>query len=158
LLPTDSFDDPAVLRRRFTALSGGATTAQRGVDSLPRIAVTAVAIAEGAAAAQLLVPTTAEFFADHFPRRPVYPATLLADAQKQLGLRVAARALDAAPEHVRLFRIGDFKVRAFSPPGQVLELTAQPRPRSDDAVAVDTSVQADGRRIASATFSYCTTP
>jgi 3-hydroxymyristoyl/3-hydroxydecanoyl-(acyl carrier protein) dehydratase len=154
LLPTDSFDDPAALRRRFTALCGGATSAARDTDTLPQVAVTMI----DAADAQLRIPTTAEFFADHFPRRPVYPATLLAEAQNQLGLRIAARLLDAAPGRVRLFRIGDFKVRAFSPPGQVLELSAHSRPRSEDTVAVETSVQADGRRIASATFSYCTTP
>jgi len=158
LLPTDSFDDPASLRRRFVTLCGAAPTAHRSADCLPRVALSAAVFVDGAAGAQLCIPAAAEFFAEHFPRRPVYPATLLAEAQNQLGLLLAARVLAAAPEHVRLFRIADFKVRAFSSPGQVLELTAQPRPRSGDTVVVDTSVQADGRRIASATFGYRATP
>ena len=40
--------------------------------------------------ANLNVPREATFFADHFPRNPVFPATLLLDAQ----IRVAAELVE----------------------------------------------------------------
>ena len=50
------------------------------------------------------VPAEAPFFADHFPRCPVFPATLLLDAQ----IRIAAqrRRYDADAQE-RLFELSD---------------------------------------------------
>ncbi len=45
----------------------------------------------------LAVPADAPFFRDHFPRRPVFPATLLLDAQIGLALAVAAESGRFAP-------------------------------------------------------------
>ena len=61
------------------------------------------------------VPATAPFFADHFPRRPVFPATLLLDAQIGLALR-ARRATPPTglPARRRApSRMTHVKVRSF---------------------------------------------
>jgi 3-hydroxymyristoyl/3-hydroxydecanoyl-(acyl carrier protein) dehydratase len=72
------------------------------------------------------VPDAAPFFADHFPRRPVFPATLLLDQQIRLALDLAATATHwPANARVRPSRMTHVKVRSFMPPGSVLELTAE---------------------------------
>ncbi|MEI8334007.1 MAG: transcription termination factor NusA, partial [Chloroflexota bacterium] len=64
------------------AVPAGAVTP----DAATPDAATPVAVAVPA------VPAAAPFFADHFPRRPVFPATLLLDAQIRLALPLAAQS------------------------------------------------------------------
>ena len=90
MLPLAEFDDPARDGRAFALLCDGGAPAGRfhGVDVPP------VARDRGAGRRQartLDVPASAPFFNDHFPRRPVFPATLLLDAQIELA-RVRRRS------------------------------------------------------------------
>ncbi len=159
LLPMEAFDDPAAVRQRFERLCAGpATAAGRGASGVPSVTVEPAEILDGTARAQLRVPLAAEFFVDHFPRRPVFPASLLAEAQNRITRPIVARALGTVPEGVGIVRIADFKVRAFSPPGQVLELGAVARPAHEDGAVVDVSAHADGRRIGAGTFTYRALP
>jgi 3-hydroxymyristoyl/3-hydroxydecanoyl-(acyl carrier protein) dehydratase len=160
LLPAKAFDDPAALRQRFAALCAGPLPAGTGgaEGALPRAELSALALEDGTATAQLHVPTAAPFFADHFPRRAVYPAALLADAQNQVAAPLAAQALGVAPERVRPAHVADFKVRAFSPPGQMLDLSAVAHPSADGAVAVAVSASVEGRRIATGVLGYRVAP
>ena len=155
LLPMELFDDPAAVRERAELLRGEQLPERAsGDDELPRAQLTAIELHAESARARLSVPQSAPFFADHFPRRPVYPATLLADAQNQLALPLAARALGVAVDRVRPARVSDFKVRSFSPPGQVLELVAETRPMRDDCAVVAISASAEGKRVASGALDY----
>ena len=73
------------------------------------------------AEADLDVPVDARFFADHFPRRHVFPATLLLHAMIGLAVEVSAEAgLRLVPS-----RMSNVKVRSFTPPGQRLQLEAK---------------------------------
>ena len=85
LLPAHTFDDPGALRQRFAALCAGPLPPGAGgaEGALPGAELSDLALADGTATALLRIPAAAPFFADHFPRRPVYPAALLADAQSQ---------------------------------------------------------------------------
>ena len=101
------------------------------------------------------MPATAAFFEDHFPRRPVFPATLLLDARLQLASRVAAQA--AGETRLSLTRITNVKVRAFTAPGATLLLSAQlAAPGSDDLepYMVKLTAQAEGKTIASAKMYF----
>ena len=72
------------------------------------------------------MPTEAPFFADHFPRRPVFPGTLLMRSNLQLVAALAAEI--PLPVHARewgLQSVADVKLRAFIAPGEVLELEAK---------------------------------
>jgi 3-hydroxymyristoyl/3-hydroxydecanoyl-(acyl carrier protein) dehydratase len=160
LLPAEVFDDPAALRQRLAALRAGAPAAGTGgaEGEIPRAHLAAIDLDEGSARAQLHIPTAAPFFADHFPRRPVYPASLLADAQNQLAGPLAARVLGVAPARARLSRVADFKVRSFSPPGQTLELVAEVRPPAGVGVRIAVSASTAGKRIASGGLEYCLAP
>ncbi len=99
----------------------------------------------------LAVPATAPFFNDHFPRRPVFPATLMLDAQIDLALAVAAESphwpagIPLAP--VRMTHV---KVRSFTLPGQVLRLGVELRAPQDNVVTCMLSAQCDGKPVATA--------
>jgi 3-hydroxymyristoyl/3-hydroxydecanoyl-(acyl carrier protein) dehydratase len=155
-LPLDSFDDPAAVRARFAALRAGSTgLPPLSPADLPAPDLRDLTIRGTTGRADLWVPTAAPFFADHFPRQPVYPASLLAAAQNELAKRVAASVFDVPPEDVAPTLIADFKVRAFSPPGQRLVLSAEAQPPQGERVSVAlTAVQGDGQRIASSMMEY----
>ena len=97
------------------------------------------------------VPTTTSFFADHFPRRAVFPATLLLNAQMRLALQLAAGAV---PEHAAMMlvpsRMTNVKMRSFILPGQTVEIAAEIAPSKDDNVTTMLSASVDGRKVATA--------
>ena len=158
LLPVEVFDDPDALRRRLAELRAG-TAPPRTDSALPRGVLSAIEPLEGGAHRALLaVPTAAPFFADHFPRRAVYPASLLADAQSQLGLLVAAAVLGLDRTRLRAAALRDFKVRAFSEPGQLLTLHAVPDGVRDGLATVRVSAEAGGKRVASGALDYRVAP
>lgn len=156
LLPMDGFDDPAAVRARLAALrEGGAPPGAGGLEGdIPRLRVPAIELRAGAARAQLRVPESAPFFTDHFPRRPVFPASLLAEAFGQLAAPLAAQVLADTTERLRPAGVADFKVRSFSPPGQVLDLAADAGEANGDRAAVRVSATAEGRRVASAVLEF----
>lgn len=156
LLPMEIFDDPAAVRARFDAL-GAPPPAGAMAGSVLNPDLSGVELGTDSVSGQLRVPTAAPFFADHFPLRPVYPASLLAAALSQLAAPLAAQLLDAAPGGVRTARLLEYKVRSFSPPGQHLELTGEPRGIRDGAAAIRVRASADGKRVASGVLEYCRT-
>jgi 3-hydroxymyristoyl/3-hydroxydecanoyl-(acyl carrier protein) dehydratase len=151
MLPVAEFDDPEALAARFAMLcDGGAPPGRfRGV-ALPAVVRTGGVPGESGTGT-LAVPADAPFFRDHFPRRPVFPATLLLDAQIGLALAVAAESgrwtAGAAMAPVRMTNV---KVRSFTPPGQTLALAAQLRPGADEAPTFQLTAEADGRTVATA--------
>jgi 3-hydroxymyristoyl/3-hydroxydecanoyl-(acyl carrier protein) dehydratase len=155
MLPVEEFDSPAALRERFQLLR--ATGAEPGrFHGVPDFAVTPDGGTSGASLrGTLRVPKAAPFFADHFPRRPVFPATLLLDAQIRLGLELAAQAQDlprgAAPEPARMTHV---KMRSFIAPGAVLTIGAELAAAAQGSGKVMLSAQDDGRTVATARLEY----
>lgn len=149
MLPVEEFDSPAALAARFELLRGaGAEPGRfRGVAT-PAI-VPGDHVAGESLAATLQVPAAAPFFADHFPRRPVFPATLLLDAQIRLGVQLAREAADRPagrePVPVRLTHV---KMRSFIAPGDTLTLGAQRAPSGEPRILL--SAQANGKSVATA--------
>ncbi len=89
MLPAEDFDDPGALRERFRQLV--ATPRLPPLTTLPDVAASCawreIERDPGARlVAELTVPHQALFFADHFPRKPVFPATLFLDAQIRLAI------------------------------------------------------------------------
>lgn len=138
MLPVADFDAPEALAARLELLRGsGAQPGRfRGVEPAP---VTPIAGEPGAAL--LHVPASAPFFADHFPRRPVYPATLLLDALIGLALRVAPSG------HVPAL-LTNVKVRSFTEPGAQLRIEAVAA--ADDASRIQLAARAGDRNVATA--------
>ena len=149
MLPVADFDDPQALAARFALLTAeGAPPGRfRGV-ALPPVVRTGGVPGESATGT-LAVPADAPFFHDHFPRRPVFPATLLLDAQIGLALALAAES-GRWPAGAQLapVRMTNVKVRSFTPPGQVLALTATMKPLQDGVATFQLAAAAEGRTVA----------
>src|ERR1700730_5207091 len=123
MLPVEDFDSPDDMREHFLLLcgDGAAGGAFDGIDPAP-MAVTARVQGESVRA-NLQVPRHARFFADHFPRNPVFPATLLLDSQIRLATTLAREVIGhtGAPVPARMTHV---KMRSFIAPGQLVELNA----------------------------------
>src|SRR5207248_10903355 len=77
MAPAAEFDDPQALRDRFALLCGDGAV-PGSFAGVPTISLIRTGGEFGQSArATLQVPASAPFFADHFPRRPVFPGTLL---------------------------------------------------------------------------------
>ena len=138
MLPVADFDDPAALAARLELLRGsGAAPGRFG-----GVAAAQVEPIEGEpGAAWLQVPAEAPFFGDHFPRRPVFPATLMLDALIGHALTVAP------PGHVPA-KLTHVKVRSFTDPGARLRIEAAPA--ADDASRIALTVRGNERTVATA--------
>ena len=149
MLPVAQFDDPDALRARLALLRGAGAPPGRfgGVDAIPVHTVERVAGRE--IRARVDVPDTAPFFGDHFPRRPVFPATLLLDTQIRLALDLAREAAQpgAAP---RPSRVTHVKMRSFIVPAQRLDVDVRLAASEDGIAKAMMNARTDERTVASA--------
>ena len=155
-LGIDIFDDPQLLASDFAILTGPgrAPGVFAGVPA-PLMNVTSHQVGQRIEAA-LDIPDDADYFSDHFPRRPVFPATLLIDAQLQLAQQLMAQAPGLAAT-LKVTRITNVKVRAFTSPGASLGLFAEfAAPGEDDPepVLVKVGALAGNRVIAAAKIFF----
>jgi 3-hydroxymyristoyl/3-hydroxydecanoyl-(acyl carrier protein) dehydratase len=150
MLPVADFDAPEALRARFALLRGpGATPGRfRGVAP-PPIAIVDETPGESLRA-RLDVPREAAFFNDHFPRRPVFPATLLLDTQIAQTLELARGAEWAKGRDVVPLKVTHVKMRAFIVPGQALDLGIEVKPPVEGIARATMQAAIDGRTVAGA--------
>jgi len=151
MLPAEDFDAPEALRRDFEILCGAGAPSDR-FAGLPEFELERTESVHGERVKALLrVPESAPFFQDHFPRRPVFPATLLLDSQIRLALGLAQEAW-SLPDGAALAaaRVLDVKVRAFISPGQVLELGAERIPGETETYTARLAARANGKPVATA--------
>jgi 3-hydroxymyristoyl/3-hydroxydecanoyl-(acyl carrier protein) dehydratase len=151
MLPLEEFDSPAALRERLDVLRGPGAVAGR-YHGIGDFRVEPGALVPGkAAAATLQVPASAPFFGDHFPRRPVFPATLLLNEMIRLALTPTRDSTKpgSVPPVVPL-RMTNVKVRSFTPPGQALQLAAELAGSAAGVTVASLSARAEGRMVATA--------
>ena len=150
MLPVAEFDAPEALSARFALLRGEGAPADR-FHGLPTAANEVVGHEPGRSIRALLhVPVSAPFFADHFPRRPVFPATLLLDSQIALAIAVAREAAGNGATPVP-FRMTNVKMRAFIVPGQTVDSRAEYSGVENDVVRIALSARdGEGKTIATA--------
>jgi 3-hydroxymyristoyl/3-hydroxydecanoyl-(acyl carrier protein) dehydratase len=151
MLPMDEFDEPGAVRADFHTLrSAGATAGRFGGVPAPQI-VTLDHSAGERLRATLHVPQADEaaYFADHFPRRPVFPGTLLLDALAELAIKVAGEAL---PGQSALMpkQVSNVKIRSFTTPGTALELEIEMVERDAGSARLKLRARNDGKTIATA--------
>jgi len=151
MLPMSEFESPETARARFEALRAGGLPPREfpgRAAFAPR--VISRKVADGRIEAELEAAPPGPLYADHFERRPVYPATLLLDAQLRLALALEpsfeAASVDDVPAGSRLLHV---KVRSFTPPGGRVTAIAE---RREGAREIDLSAHADGTRVSSATL------
>ena len=151
MLPVEDFDSPDAMAERFALIrEEGAPPARfRGVDA-PSVVRTA-GERGASASATLSVPQSAPFFRDHFPRRPVFPATLLLDSQIRLALELANEAALWPPgTRPAPSRMTHVKMRSFIPPGATLDIGAELAGPSGSTALFKLSARLEGRTAATA--------
>ncbi|HUI27203.1 MAG TPA: hypothetical protein VL403_14065 [Candidatus Kryptonia bacterium] len=154
MLAMEEFDDPEAVRAHFETLRGHGWSRPVG-DGIPAgsVAITVHEMTESKRA-RIQIPTAAPFFADHFPRKPVLPATLLLDAQIRLAIALAADVVDSSVrELLRPTRVRNVKVRSFVSPGEVVELGCEILSVTDNTAEAALMASAAGRRVATARLS-----
>lgn len=151
MLPTEAFDAPDALRHDFETLCADGAPSDR-FAGVPPIALEVVESTPAVRVkAMLQVPDSAPFFADHFPRKPVFPATLLLDCQIRLALGLAREAMAVAEDsELAATRILDVKIRAFIAPGQLLEISAEKAAADGTRYSAKLSARANGKVVATA--------
>ncbi|MDZ4804425.1 MAG: hypothetical protein SGI90_06160 [Candidatus Eisenbacteria bacterium] len=154
MMASEQFDDPLALQERFELLSGSGT-AVGGFSDLPYFLLEVRRHVHGQSlVADFQVPDEAPFFMDHFPRRPVFPGSLLMnqslDLAELLAADIPAPALD---EKWVATRVEDVKLRTFIPPGESLELEAQLTELEEYALTVVVETRRTGRITGSAQIS-----
>lgn len=159
MMPLEDFDDPGAVRDRFTLLcsSGAAPGAFHGLPTLP-LEFTGHEPGLRKTAA-LHVPESAPFFDDHFPRRPVFPGTMLMGSNLDLAASLTEDIpLPPKKDIWKLRSTTDAKFRSFTPPGTSLECEAKLEERSDSKLflTIQSRDSGDSRRVvASARAVFC---
>ena len=146
MIPTTELDDPNDLRSRFTRLRSSGEPDQlvsrwpvAKPDSLP---------GEGGSELRrnrLTVPAEAGFYADHFPRRPIYPGTLLLDVALGLANDLAEDMVGASITCMR-----SVKFRRFIPPGSIVTLETRVWKRDAERVEIRFEAADGKQRVATA--------
>lgn len=153
MLPMEDFDDPRAVRQRFDLLCGAEKPLQgfSGDEALtPRLALIDRDPGKRLRA-QMVVPPAASFFADHFPRKPVFPGTLLLDAKVRLAVRLIADTVDpTAQTLLRPTRVSNVKLRAFVHPGQTVVIHAEVLATRQTCAEVGVTAEVEGQRVSTA--------
>lgn len=151
MFPMEDYDAPDAMRKRFDTLCGPGAPADR-FEPLRRADMRVVDHDPGRRLrASLAVPEAAAFFADHFPRRPVYPATLLLDHQLELARRLALGVTAPAEDgRSAVGRVTNAKMRAFVLPGQVVEIDAELKSSEQGLARMVLTASESGKRVSTA--------
>ena len=127
MVPIGEFDDPDLLRARLALLRGeGAVPG--AFTGVPAFSLDGLAVEDGPqmkARATLQVPAQAAFFGDHFPKRPVFPGTLLMNMNLKLVTALAASVPVRAGARWVPHAVVDMKLRDFISPGDLLSIDAK---------------------------------
>jgi len=149
MVPLEDFDEPQSVRERFNLLraDGASPGGFAGVDTLD---VERCGGEPGQSThSKFRVPTDAPFFADHFPRRPVLPGTLLMQAHlKAAGALAAEVSLGSGSWVPRI--VSDVKLRTYIAPGAVIDLMAARTGLTESTLVVSVESRIGPRLVSSA--------
>jgi 3-hydroxymyristoyl/3-hydroxydecanoyl-(acyl carrier protein) dehydratase len=151
MLPMDDFDAPEAVRADFhTLLGAGAAPGRFGGVPLPELQDLQTVPGERLGAV-LQVPADAPYFGDHFPRRPVFPGTLLMDALATLSAQLV-RQSGLLAGHVELVtrKVHQVKIRSFTAPGARLLLEVLLQDADAQAARLKVSARSGDKTVATA--------
>jgi 3-hydroxymyristoyl/3-hydroxydecanoyl-(acyl carrier protein) dehydratase len=149
LLPLEEFDDPDELRARYDAISLSDTPTSRSSEiatATPvELAFDRILSWEGGTEASALrrIPVEAPFFADHFPRKAVYPMSLLLSSLLELGRDLVSE--DGA--ELRPVRARNVKMSRFVEPGAELTATGKVVERDPESARLRFRCEVGGARV-----------
>jgi 3-hydroxymyristoyl/3-hydroxydecanoyl-(acyl carrier protein) dehydratase len=126
MLPQEEFDDPRCLEQQFQLLKTIGAKESRLIQLPAILPLHLEADARGIVESDLIIPDQADFFHDHFPKKPVFPATLLMHALSSMLTEQINRS-DRGSESSRpaITAIRRVKVRSWIAPGDRVRLRAE---------------------------------
>jgi 3-hydroxymyristoyl/3-hydroxydecanoyl-(acyl carrier protein) dehydratase len=151
MLPMEEFDAPSAVRADFhTLLGGGAATGR--FSGVPEPLLDDLQSVPGERlSAMLQVPESAPYFEDHFPRRPVFPGTLLMDALALLSLQLAQQSAPLAAAGPLVTRkVSQVKIRSFTAPGAQLQLEVLLQDIDVQRARLKVAARSDDKTVATA--------
>ena len=151
LLPMEEFDDKSRVRDLFNALCGDGlppVPTVKPTDYQPVAEIGPVDSAKGFSGS-LQLPTDSAIYADHFPRQPVFPATLLLQVQFDQARKAYARPDGSLPD---IRKVSGVKIRAFSGPGERLSFRAIEQARDDHKCQLRLESWREETRVSAATL------
>jgi 3-hydroxyacyl-[acyl-carrier-protein] dehydratase len=153
MLPMDEFDDPLALRGDFHTLLGAGVAPGR-FGGVPEPVLQDLLVQPGERLlAVLQVPevAAAAYFEDHFPRRPVFPGTLLMDALARLSLQLAQQSAPlAAAGPLVTQEVSQVKIRSFTAPGARLQLEVVLQDIDAQRARLKVTARSDDKTVATA--------
>ena len=153
MLPMQDFDAPEAVRADFhTLLGAGAAPGRFGGVPAPDLHELQLQPGERIGAV-LQVPelAAAPFFDDHFPRRPVFPGTLLMDALALLAVQLAQQSAPMAGASALVSKmIHQVKIRSFTAPGARLALEAVLQDIEPQRARFKVAARSDDKTVATA--------
>jgi 3-hydroxymyristoyl/3-hydroxydecanoyl-(acyl carrier protein) dehydratase len=153
MLAMEDFDAPEAVRGDFHTLLGGGASANRfGGVPLPDLHELRSEAGERLSAT-LRVPEAADapYFSDHFPRRPVFPGTLLMDALALLSVQLVQQSAPLAGHGELVARkVSQVKIRSFTAPGAQLQLEVVLQDIDAQRARLKVSARSEDKTVASA--------
>ena len=154
MVPIGEFDDPDLLRARLALLRNeGAVPGAFAATGVPVFSLDGLAVEEGPqmmARATLQVPAQAAFFGDHFPKRPVFPGTLLMNMNLTLVTALAANVPVRAGARWVPRAVVDMKLREFISPGELLSIEAKLMRHEGDELKISVETRNEKGRLGAA--------
>src|SRR5262249_8540467 len=148
MLSQEELEDVNAVRGLYLSLCAG-ESGPSAFSGVPPLDLTRTGGEPGQIATGVLnVPTAAEFFADHFPRRALFPATLLVNEIVNFVTDFATK--ESAPETGFTWvprGLYGVKIRAFTKPGETLDVVAEVKKREIDSLLISVEVR-NGQRNA----------
>jgi 3-hydroxymyristoyl/3-hydroxydecanoyl-(acyl carrier protein) dehydratase len=154
MLPQEEFDDPGSIEQQFHLLQSSGAKLDRLVHA-PSILPVEVSInPAGGLEGRLVVPQQADFFGDHFPNKPVFPATLLMHAlSSMVNSHLHCTAGDTNHPKLVIGAMRRVKVRSWINPGAEVSLLAEGLASDRSPQEVKLSARVGAKLAASAVLS-----
>ena len=154
MVPVDDFDEPDLVRARFSLLRTCGATPGGFLGLSPLVLDRIDGDLAESVSAVLQVPADAPFFADHFPRRRVFPGALLMHASSQTAAMLAAEVSSDKGGRWLPRTISNVKLRSFISPGEALRLEARRTGHSESSLNVAVESRLNRRLIGSAEIQF----
>lgn len=95
--------------------------------------------------AEKKVTRAAPYFADHFPKKPVLPMTLLLECTQHLARQFVA--MTDATAHYQIRELGKIKMNEFIQPGDVVECHMKVKQHINNELILSCRSEVDGKRV-----------
>ncbi|MCE0724872.1 MULTISPECIES: hydroxymyristoyl-ACP dehydratase [Legionella] len=95
--------------------------------------------------AEKRISRAAPYFADHFPRKPVLPLTVLLECKLNLANEFIRRA--GYPVHYKISELRKIKMNDFVYPGDILECSVTVKKQTEDELILSFRSEVTGKRV-----------